>query len=232
MRVTTDSSVHEVGDEAIVIFRQTGVPMQVGKDRVAAANRLLANEMLDVIISDDGMQHYALPRHLEIAMIDGERRFGNGLCLPAGPLRESISRLKEVDFQIVTGKIAEENEIPMQLEAGRLINLRSPGKTRALSAMRGMTVHAVAGIGNPERFFSQLEAAGLDIKRHHFPDHHRYRAEDLHFNDGLMVLMTEKDAVKCGVFAEQNFWYLPVEARLPENFSDAIINKLKELKLG
>ena len=230
--VTSDSSVHEVGDEAVIIARRTGVPVYVGADRVSTANLLLANHLIDVIVSDDGLQHYRLPRDIEIAMIDGDRRFGNGLCLPAGPLREKPSRLREVDLRLVTGGVAGEDEYPMTLAPGRLVNLHSPGRNRALESMRGLRVHAIAGIGNPERFFRQLEQAGLDVIRHPFADHHRFQADDLHFTDNLPVLMTEKDAVKCGVFAEPDFWYLPIEAELPDKVGRIILQKLKEPGIG
>ncbi|HBS26888.1 MAG TPA: tetraacyldisaccharide 4'-kinase [Gammaproteobacteria bacterium] len=230
--VTNDSNSLEVGDEALVIARRSGVPLCVGKDRLGAANTLLASKMIDVIISDDGMQHYRLPRAIEIAMLDGERRFGNGLCLPAGPLREPESRLSEVDFQIVTGTASSEHEISMQLKTGRLFNLNSPAKTKALESLRGHQVHAIAGIGNPDRFFNLLEDFGLIVERHPFPDHYRYETSDLHFNDGKPVLMTEKDAVKCGLFAESHFWYLPIEARLPESLGEQILNRLEEWRNG
>lgn len=230
--VDTDSSALEVGDEALVIARRSGAPLCVGKDRVEAANQLLASHTIDVIVSDDGMQHYWLPRTIEIAMLDGERRFGNGLCLPAGPLREPESRLKEVDFQIVTGAASNTQEVSMTLKSGRLFNLNSPAKTRALASLSGHQVHAIAGIGNPDRFFNLLEDHGLFVERHPFPDHYRYDSSDLHFNDGKPVLMTEKDAVKCGLFAESNFWYLPIEARLPESLGKAILNRLEVSQNG
>jgi len=232
MKVTTDSNVHQVGDEAVLLARQTTLPVYVDADRVAAANRLLANHDIDVLISDDGLQHYRLPRDMEIAMIDGERRFGNGLCLPAGPLREKPTRLEEVDLRITTGPAAHETEISMTLRPGRLVNLRSPGRTKALDVFCGQRVHAVAGIGNPERFFAGLEAAGLEIERHPFPDHHRFQAEDLHFPDRNPVIMTEKDAVKCGVFAEPEFWFLPIQAELPATVGRQILQRLKELRNG
>ncbi len=230
--VTNDSNALEVGDEALVIARRSGAPLCVGKDRLGAANTLLASKMVDVIISDDGMQHYRLPRAIEIAMLDGERRFGNGLCLPAGPLREPESRLSEVDFQIVTGTAATEPEVSMVLKPGRLFNLNSPAKTRALESLRGHQVHAIAGIGNPDRFFNLLEGFGLIVERHPFPDHFSYETNDLHFNDGKPVLMTEKDAVKCGLFAESHFWYLPIEARLPDSLGNQILNQLEEWRNG
>ncbi len=232
MKVTTDSDVHQVGDEAVLLARQTSVPVYVDSDRVAAANRLLADYDVNVLIADDGLQHYRLPRDMEIAMIDGERRFGNGLCLPAGPLREKPARLEEVDLRIVTGPTADESEISMTLRPGRLVNLRSPGRTKALDVFRGRRVHAVAGIGNPERFFAELEAAGLEVERHPFPDHHRFRAEDLHFPDQNPVIMTEKDAVKCGVFAEPTLWFLPIQAELPAKVGDQILQRLKEIRNG
>jgi len=234
-RVTATSDTKRVGDEAVLIARRTYCPMWVGRDRVFVIQKLLEfHPRVDVIISDDGMQHYRMPRNIEIAMIDGARRFGNELCLPAGPLREPVSRLEEVDFRVVTGSLADDFEYTMELDGDEILNLRSTGtgKQLSLNALQDVPVHAVAGIGNPSRFFMHLEQAGLNVTRHHFPDHHVYKPEDLEFGDKRMVIMTEKDAVKCSVFADQRFWYLPVKARPEPRYTRDFLNRIKELRFG
>jgi tetraacyldisaccharide 4'-kinase len=227
--VTADSDTKIVGDEAVLTARRTNCPMWVGHDRVFTIQKLLEfHQGIDVIISDDGLQHYRMPRNIEIAMIDGARRFGNELCLPAGPLREPVSRLREVDFRIVTGSLADDLEYAMELDGDELVNLRSAGKQLMLSTLQDVPIHAVAGIGNPSRFFMRLEQAGLDVTRHHFPDHHTYRPEDLQFGDERMIVMTEKDAVKCSVFADQRFWYLPVKAKPEKRYAANFLKRLKK----
>ncbi len=230
--VSGNSDARTVGDEAVVIARRGGCPVWVCRDRVAAIEALLEDGSVNVVISDDGMQHYRMPRDIEIAMIDGARRFGNELCLPSGPLREPVSRLDEVDFKVVTGSMADEDEYAMEFSGEELINLRSPAKRMFLSALEDVTVNAVAGIGNPARFFFKLESAGLQVLRHPFPDHHRYVTEDFVFDNDRMIVMTEKDAVKCGVFADQRFWYMPVVARPDPEFALGFLNRLKEVERG
>ena len=230
--VASGSDARVVGDEALLIAQRTGCPMRVCRDRAAAVEALLTEEDVDIVISDDGMQHYRMPRDIEICMIDGARRFGNELCLPAGPLREPLSRLDEVDFRVVTGSLADDDEYAMEFSGGELINLRSPTRRMFLSALEGVHVNAVAGIGNPARFFFGLESAGLQVERHAFPDHHAYRKEDFAFDNDRIIVMTEKDAVKCGVFADERFWYLPVDARPDPAFALDFLNRLKELERG
>jgi tetraacyldisaccharide 4'-kinase len=216
-QVRPDSDPRMVGDEAILLARRSNCPMSVGPDRVAAANALLEYTDCDFIVSDDGMQHYALGRDMEIAVVDGVRRFGNGHCLPAGPLREPQSRLKTVDM-VITNGVAGVREYSMKLEPDMLWNLPSPQVHKPLSAFRGKTVHAVAGIGNPQRFFTQLGESGIDVIEHPFPDHHPFKAADIQFDDGLPVLMTEKDAVKCFDFAQERHWCVPVQAQIDDRF--------------
>jgi len=231
--VTAASDTKIVGDEAVLIARRTHCPMWVGRDRVFTIQKLLEfHQGINVIISDDGLQHYRMPRDIEIAMIDGARRFGNELCLPAGPLREPVARLKEVDFRVVTGSLADDLEYTMELNGDEIYNLRSSGKQLSLGSLQDVPVHAVAGIGNPSRFFMRLEHAGLKVTRHHFPDHHVYQPEDLEFGDKRMIVMTEKDAVKCSVFADQRFWYLPVKARPERRYARDFLNRLRELGFG
>ncbi len=225
--VSADSDAHKVGDEALLLARRSGCPMVVGPDRVAAARQLLAEHDVNVILSDDGMQHYRLARDIEIAVIDGERRLANGLCLPAGPLREPRARLMSVDF-VVTNGPAGKGEWAMQLDAGEITSL-TDSERRPVTAFSGGPVHAVAGIGNPGRFFNMLRAMGLDPIEHPFPDHHPYREGELDFNDAAPVLMTEKDAVKYFAYAGNRHWYLPVNARLSEEFGDRLCAALEKV---
>ncbi len=226
-QVRPDSDTSVVGDEAVLIARRTGCPMAVGPDRVAACRALLKYHDCDVIISDDGLQHYALQRDLEIVIIDGTRRFGNGFCLPAGPLREPPSRLKTVDLVVLNGGFPRSGETLMQLEGNTLCNPAEPTRCQPLSSLQGKAVHAIAGIGNPGRFFVRLREAGLQVEEHPFPDHHRFTAQDLVFNDDKPVVMTEKDAVKCQQFAMSHHWYLPVTARLENGFAAHLLQLLK-----
>ena len=217
-QVRADSDPRAVGDEAIVIARRTRCPVAVGPDRVACAAALLEHVECDLIISDDGLQHYALGREIEIAVVDGIRRFGNGRCLPAGPLREPISRLKQVDM-VVTNGIAGRGEFSMKYVANQALEINHPEHVAPFERFAVQPVHAVAGIGNPEQFFSMLRSKGLRVIAHAFPDHHQFRAEELIFQDELPVLMTEKDAVKCEAFAAPGWWSVPITAELPELFA-------------
>jgi len=225
--VNAESTADWVGDEALLIARRTGCPMAVGPRRVEAALWLLEHDDCDVILSDDGLQHYALKRDVEIAVIDGDRRFGNGFFLPAGPLREPIERLQSVDFVVVNGGETADNEFAMALSGDVAINLRTT-EQKPLSGFVGLDCHALAGIGNPDRFFKHLAAAGLDCKNHPFPDHYRYQANDLDFGDGKPVLMTEKDAVKCKAIAAEQHWFVPVTASVPEELIAQLLHLLKE----
>ncbi|MGV6859705.1 MAG: tetraacyldisaccharide 4'-kinase [bacterium] len=232
-RVTSSSDTHDVGDEAVVMARRTNSPVWVCADRRGAIDALLAHAPdTDIIISDDGLQHYRMPRDLEIVMVDGVRRFGNQLCLPAGPLREPVKRLREVDFRVVTGILAEEGEYTMDVEGTEVVNLAHAARVLPIENLAGEEVHAVAGLGNPERFFRQLEHYGIVVQRHVYPDHHAYSARDLDFGDSKKVIMTEKDAVKCTVFANASHWYLPVKARPDAAFAPALIGRLKEIQRG
>jgi len=217
-QVRPDSDPVAVGDEPVMIARRTGVPVVVSPKRCEAVEALLEYTDCNLVICDDGLQHLALERDIEIAVIDGERRFGNGRCLPSGPLREPVSRLKDVDFVVCNGRPLR-GEFGMRYKLYPCINLHDHGRQADLSAFAGRTVHAVSGIGNPNRFFSGLRKAGVKFIPHAFEDHHAYRAEDITFDDGLDVLMTEKDAVKCDRYAQANHWFVPIEAELPEAFN-------------
>ena len=219
------------GDEPALIRLRTGVPVAVGVERPAAARLLLA-EHVDVIVADDGLQHYALGRDVEVCVIDGVRRLGNARLLPAGPLREAPTRLREVDFVVCNGGAAQSSEVAMQLAATAAVSLASPSKSKPLADFRGQRVHAIAGIGHPQRFFATLQDAGLDVIAHAFADHHAYVANELAFGDGLPVLMTEKDAVKCHAFAQPGWWSVPVTAELPNGFIDAVVAKLAASHTG
>ena len=229
---TADSDARQVGDEAVLLARRCACPVVVHPDRPAAVRHLLSQHDCDVIISDDGLQHYALARDIEIIVIDGQRRFGNGYCLPTGPLREPLERLKQVDFVVVNGgSDVIEGEISMQCRGDRLVNLLN-GEFKALKDFAGQDCRAIAGIGNPKRFFSQLANAGLSCETLAFPDHHAFTADDLHFADTKPVLMTEKDAVKCAHFAQAHHWYLPIDAELPNTFGSSLLTLLKEKTHG
>jgi tetraacyldisaccharide 4'-kinase len=203
-----------VGDEPILLARRAKVPVAVGADRPAAA-QLLIDSGCNLILSDDGLQHHALVRDCEIVVIDAERGFGNGRLLPAGPLREATVRLKHVDAIVINGDEAgatvPDASMPMRLAADHAVALLD-GSIKPLSAFAGHTVHAVAAIGNPQRFFAMLRSSGIEVTAHPLPDHAALRAADISFGDNLPVLMTEKDAVKCVQIAGSQHWYVPIEA--------------------
>ena len=228
--VKADTSPVEGGDEPVLIARRTKARVRVDRDRVAAARELVAAGC-DVIVCDDGLQHYRLRRDIEIEVIDGRRRYGNGRMLPAGPLREPAQRGADCDFRVVNGGEAGFGEWPMQLRAVQAVPLRG-GRNRALASFGGHRVHAVAGIGNPQRFFEMLRGLGIGVVPHAFADHHRYVREDFAFGSELPVLMTEKDAVKCIAFANEWHYGVPVEAELPEAFWVALLNKLPQNPAG
>ncbi len=227
-QVRPDSDPVMVGDEPVMLAQRCACPIIAAPDRVAAAKALLSHTNCDLIITDDGLQHYRLKRDVEIVVIDGERRFGNGHCLPAGPLREPQSRLDEVNFVVANG-LAGRGEFAMSLEATGLRSLENDGLASTFEEFAGQRVHALAGIGNPQRFFQLLRSRGLEVIEHSFPDHHDYQSQDLDFADNLPILMTEKDAVKCRRFANQNMWYVPVTAHLPEPMVLRLLQILKKL---
>lgn len=230
-QVDADSPASEVGDEAVLLYRRSACPVYAGPDRFKTGRRLLSEQDCDIIISDDGLQHYALDRDLELAVIDGERRFGNGLYLPAGPLRERKNRLHEVDLVLVNGA-AEEGEHPLRVSGAHALSVKDRCESKPLSEFAGKNVEAVAGIGNPERFFGMLESVGVKITRHAFPDHHPFKSQDLVPFAGNTVLMTEKDAVKCEAFAGDDVWFVPADASLNENFTHQLELLIDRLKHG
>jgi tetraacyldisaccharide 4'-kinase len=227
--VHPDSTPDEVGDEPVLLARRSGCPVVADPDRVRGAQRLIKTHGCNVIVSDDGLQHYRLRRDVEIAVMDGERRFGNGWCLPAGPLREPLSRLRNVDARVVTGT-PQKGEWGMELTETAFLSSR--GEKRPTNAFASRRAHAVAGIGNPDRFFAHLRRLGVEAIAHPFPDHHRFTAGDLDFGDDLPVIMTEKDAVKCERLDVRPFWYLAVEARVDDRLGALVVAKFKENRGG
>ena len=222
------------GDEPVLIARRSHVPVFISPDRVAAAKALLAQDKdVDVIVSDDGLQHYALARDIELAVVDGERRFGNGLPLPSGPLREPVSRLLEVDAVVVNGgwsdTIAAPRQFAMQLGRERYVALGTNEELDPASfaaSARGHRVVALAGIGNPARFFAHLVRLGLGAETRAFPDHHHYSPADLKLPGTEVIVMTEKDAVKCAAFADARMWFLRVDAILPPDFDAFLLERI------
>jgi tetraacyldisaccharide 4'-kinase len=225
--VTPQSDPALVGDEAVLLAIRCACPVVIGVKRVDAGSYLLAQHDCNVLISDDGLQHYALQRDIEIAVIDGDRRFGNGYCLPVGPLREPPERLKQVDWVFVNGGLElQEGELALTCRGDVLVNVLT-GEQKSLASFRERTCHGVAAIGNPERFFKQLTRVGINFIPHAYPDHYAYSAIDLAFKDQKPIIMTEKDAVKCRAFADARYWYLPISAEIPESFSLSLLKLLQ-----
>ena len=225
--VTSNSQPSEVGDEPVLMRHRIQCPMVVDPNRGRGAQCLVEEHDCDVIICDDGLQHYALQRDIEIAVMDAKRRTGNHFLLPSGPLRESTARLQEVDFVVVNGQDAHSGEWLMSLAPGELVNLKNPTQHLALSELEDPVI-AAAGIGHPERFYTLLEQHKVKLKSClSFVDHHAFQASDL---PKERVLMTEKDAVKCRAFAHDDWWYLPVDANLDSEFEQQLLMKLRNVK--
>lgn len=220
-----------VGDEAVMLARSSECPVAADPDRVRGARYLIREHRCDVIVSDDGLQHLRLGRDLEIAVIDGERRFGNGFCLPAGPLREPTSRLRDIPVRVANGA-PEPGEFGMALAETALCRVNAPEVYASPGSFKGERVRAVAGIGHPARFFAHLRRLGMKVVEHPFPDHHRYVPRDIRFGDDLPVIMTHKDAVKCERFADERAWYLMVEAKPDPRAGEEIWRLLKEKLRG
>lgn len=238
-RVSLHDDINDVGDEAILLTKNTVCPVVICIDRVAAGHYLLAEKLCDIIISDDGLQHYRLGRNIEIAVIDGKRGIGNNLLLPAGPLRESVSRLNSVDYVVVNGdldkpdflqKLAGINLTTMNYQPTELVSLQLEQVTQPLSVISQQVIHAVAAIGHPERFFHALKNYNCEIIPHAFTDHYVFEAGDLEFSDDHMIVMTEKDAVKCKNFPNERHWYLKAKVKLDEEFRSHLLTLLDQLK--
>jgi len=228
LKVNEDTPVKETGDEAQILAK-LNVPFYIDKNRVRAVKTLTNNHNCDVIISDDGLQHYPLARDIEIAVIDGKRRFGNNLTFPAGPLRESKNRLKTVDFVVNNSGPTDEDEYLMSITPSNFIHLKS-GKSYSIDNWpMHKQVHAVAGLGNPGRFFDLLEKLGFDIIRHPFPDHHNFLSSDIFYLDHLPIVMTEKDASKCKDFDNNKIWYLTIDADVSNKFIEKLDKKLQSI---
>ncbi len=233
--ITPFTTPADAGDEPLLLALSTDCPVVIAPDRVAAAKFLLEQHACDVIISDDGLQHYRLQRDFEIAVIDGRRGLGNGRCLPVGPLREAASRLDSVDAVLVNTPADDRVERQSPYHAfhlhPRVFVALDDGREIAPASWSKSRVHAVAGIGNPGRFFDTLRALGLDVIEHAFPDHHAFVGDDLAFADSLPVIMTEKDAVKCVALERGTIdcWYLAVDAVLPDFLITALIGRIASL---
>jgi subfamily B ATP-binding cassette protein MsbA len=227
LEVKAETTFKQTGDEAQLLAKLK-IPFFIDKDRSRAARTLQEKHDCDVIISDDGLQHYKMDRKVEIAVIDGSRRLGNGLAFPAGPLREPKSRLKEVDFIVNNGGPTEADEILMTLNPAKFIHLNSGKQYNVDNWPMHKQVHAVAGVGNPNRFFDLLSRLGFEFDKNPFPDHHKYNKRDLYYLDHLPILMTEKDAAKCKHFNNSKIWYLSIEAKIESQFIDRLEDKLND----
>jgi tetraacyldisaccharide 4'-kinase len=239
MRVDPASDPAVVGDEPVLIAMRTGCPVVVDADRVRAA-AMLVEDGADLVIADDGLQHYALARDYEICVIDGSRGIGNGLLLPAGPMRETVARIEEVDQVLVNGSLRQDastmpaglqNAIEFELVAKEACRLNG-SLTRPIERFARGTVHAVAAIGNPDRFFDTLRSHDIQVIEHAFPDHARIAPADLDFADSFDILMTEKDAVKIGRRASDRFWYVPVEASIDPHAAGPWLEQIKSRMQG
>lgn len=223
------TTTRQAGDEPVLIYQRTGAPVAISPKRAEAVQALLNQGELDLIITDDGLQHYALQRDFELVVIDGVRRFGNGWWLPAGPMRERVSRLKTVDACVANGGVAQQGEIAMKLQAQDAVNIASGERRPAIELPH---VVAMAGIGHPPRFFATLEKLGVEVEREvAFADHQEYNHGQLAAlaSQGQTLLMTEKDAVKCRAFAQPDWWYLPVEAILPTEQAEQLLQGIQKL---
>ncbi|MCW8941787.1 MAG: tetraacyldisaccharide 4'-kinase [Gammaproteobacteria bacterium] len=228
-RVTDSDTAELVGDEPLMVQQRTGVPVVVAADRVAAVRYLYENDACDIVLADDGLQHYRMRRDIEIAVVDDKRRFGNGYCLPAGPLREPVSRLRAVDLVVYNAANSAATEAySYTLNFTRLYHLGT-GDTRALSSFSGKVVHAVAGIGDPGRFFTQLRENEIDIIEHPFADHHSYSQDDFSGWHDECIVMTEKDAVKCRALSLPDAWVIRVDAELAETLESQLNLKILPL---
>jgi len=223
--VSQQSSAADCGDEPLLIFHRTGCPCVVSPARVSAVQHLLEKFDVDIVLCDDGLQHYALARDLEIAVLDESRRVGNGWCLPAGPLREPVGRLQEMDYVLYRG--GDDPLVSVRYLSESLVNLRT-GEELAISPDQlGKNVHALAGIGQPSQFFEKLERSGFCITPHVYADHYNYTADDLNLLMGKPIIMTEKDAVKCRDLVDADAWYLKISAQIPEAVTESVLELAK-----
>jgi tetraacyldisaccharide 4'-kinase len=227
-RVLPESNPQLVGDEPVLLATKAACPVVIDPKRGNAVDMLLKQNHCNIIISDDGLQHYGLERHIEIVVVDGERQFGNGFCLPAGPLREPLKRLSQVDFIIENTDYSRHFPYTMKFLAEDIVNLVDKNLIFNKAGAPEKIIHAVAGIGNPNRFFNMLREMGLQIREHRFPDHFIYREEDFVFCSAEdIIIMTEKDAIKCKSFAKNNYWVLPIRSHINSEFLRDFLKKLE-----
>ncbi|MDE2070984.1 MAG: tetraacyldisaccharide 4'-kinase [Gammaproteobacteria bacterium] len=234
--VTATTTAALAGDEAVLLARATGLPVMAGPDRVAAVRQLLHDQSVDVIVSDDGLQHYRLGRDLRILTLDGERGCGNGWRLPAGPLRESAAAIKQADIVVCKSRLPAGMDLPphtpvMHMNMTETVRLRD-GMRVPLANFRGRSVHSIAGIGHPEQFFAALAAAGMQVEPHPLPDHAVLTRGDLLFGDQRPVFMTEKDAVRCAGLDLPDHWYVPAHAEFSRAHAAGIMRAVEECLAG
>ncbi|MSQ80400.1 MAG: tetraacyldisaccharide 4'-kinase [Candidatus Methylopumilus sp.] len=230
--VLQDSDISEVGDEPLLIAKYTNAPVFIGNNRVLAATELIKKyKKIDVILCDDGMQHYRLKRDIEILVVDGTRNFGNGYLLPAGPLRETKVRLKYVDAVVCNDKKIISKSYLMKYKGDSLVNLMN-GKKLNLKKDKLKNIHVVAGIGNPYRFFDYLKRFNIEFNRSIYQDHYQFTSKDFENIKNKNIIMTEKDAIKCTKFCKSNFWYLPIVAEVDKQLMNFILRKLKNINYG
>jgi len=231
--VFADSDPANVGDEPVLIAMRAACPVVVHPKRSQAIEKLLAENNVDVIISDDGLQHYAMARDVEIVVIDGQRQLGNELLLPAGPLREPTSRLESVDYCVVNGGVAANGAFSMELVTSGAYDLHNFSLKKDLRFWSGKQVNAIAGIGNPSRFFDALKMYDINTVECSFPDHYQYKLDDLCFSGDFPILMTEKDAVKCRRFPQGNLgggtWVVPIVANLEHSFKIKFVDQVTQM---
>lgn len=234
--VLSTDSPSDVGDEPVLIASRTDCPVVISVNRPEAVKHLIEKYQCNIVLSDDGMQHYAMARDLEIVVVDGVRLFGNGLCLPAGPLREPLFRLNKVKWIVSNGKSFpktsrfSDQSVTMELIPKRICSVGDSNQCIDVNQLQEDKVHAVAGIGNPKRFFNELRELGLQIIEHPFPDHYRFTKKDIDFAPESKVIMTEKDAVKCRDFADSRHFFVPVEAELPAEFDQQFLSEVSRIK--
>lgn len=226
--VTEADTAEQVGDEPLLIHRKTGLPVCIDPQRTRAVKFLLDHYPLHIILSDDGLQHYALTRDVEIAVQSAQNPWGNGFLLPAGPLREPVSRLKKVDYLINNGNLDSEN-LSMRIVLDKVYALQDKTRELDLKQFAHKRVHAVAGIAKPEKFFNFLKEYQLDIIEHAFSDHYAFKENELVFDDSLPIFITEKDAVKCQAFKHSNIWVVAIKTELPELFIKSFLQKVEGL---
>ena len=224
--ITKEDRFLLAGDDALLLLEETKCPVVIDSNKIRGCYALLNNERIDTIISDDGLQHPQLARDIEIAVVDGKRRCGNGPLIPAGPLRESAARLNKIDLVVVNGGSKMKNEYSMSGTLTYAVRLLD-GKKKELSTFEQETIDAICGIGNPDRFFDDLNNAGVKVRKHYYPDHYLYKPEDLCKFNSSRLFMTSKDAIKCRQFAQIDWWVIPQSIEIENDFTVALLEKLK-----